>query len=377
MRAKPVTNPSHTMSKRAVLLVNLGSPDSTAVPDVRRYLKEFLGDERVIDLKPRWAAQLLVNVIIAPTRAPKSAKAYEEVWTKEGSPLVTTSTKVRDQLAASLGPATPVYLAMRYGKPAIADVLATIAADGIEELLLFPQYPHYAMSSWETVVVKVYAEARRVAPAVRVACAQPFYEDADYIEALHAVSRPYFDQPHDHILFSYHGIPVRHLRKGDASHAHCTIKPDCCTTCDAAHAMCYKAQVTKTTHALVRRAGLPDGTWSISFQSRIAGEPWLEPYTDKEFERLPAEGKKRLVVMTPAFVSDCLETLEEIAGEGREEFLQAGGETFQHVPCLNDQPPYIAFLATRVQRWLAGESPTAVTRQEASATHGVIAAANP
>ena len=349
--------------KRAVLLVNLGSPDSTDVPDVRRYLREFLGDERVIDLKPRWIAKFLVNCIIAPTRAPKSAKAYREIWKPEGSPLVLTSMSVQRKLIASLGPDTPVFLAMRYGTPAIPGVLQAIAAAGIEELLLIPQYPHYAMSSWETVVVKVYADAKLHAPKTRITCVQPFYEDADYIEALHAVSQPHLDaNPHDHILFSYHGIPVRHLREGDASHAHCTITPDCCNTCSAAHAMCYKAQCVKTTQAFVKRAGIPDGKWSISFQSRLVGEPWLTPYTDFEFERLPKENKKRLVVFTPAFVADCLETLEEIEGEGKEQFLHAGGEAFHHVPCLNDQDPYIAFLAGRVHRWLGGETPTATQR---------------
>jgi ferrochelatase len=246
---------------------------------------------------------------------------------------------------------------MRYAQPSIASVLAQIAADGIDEILLFPQYPHYAMSSWETVVVKVCEEAKRLAPKLRIDCVQPFYQDADYIEALYAVSAPYLQQPHDFILFSYHGIPVRHLRKGDASRAHCTLVDDCCNTCSAAHAMCYKAQITKTTQAFARRAGLDPARWSIAFQSRLVGEPWLSPYTDKRLEELPKEGKKRLLVFTPAFVSDCLETLEEIAGEGKEEFLHAGGESFQHVPCLNDQAPYIDFLAGRVRHWLAGEKP--------------------
>lgn len=348
------------MPTRAVLLVNLGSPDSTAVPDVLRYLREFLGDERVID-RPRsaWLRRLLVNRIITPRRAPNSAKAYQEIWTEQGSPLLVISRAVREKLAAALGPDTPVYLAMRYGQPAIADVLARIAADGIQELLLFPQYPHYAMSSWETVVVKVYEEAARVAPALQIACVQPFYQDADYIDALHAVSAPYLAEPHDHVLFSYHGIPVRHLRESDASHAHCTIVPDCCATCHPAQAMCYRAQVLRTTEAFARRARLAPGTWSVSFQSRLVGEPWLSPYTDQEFERLAGEGRRRLIVLTPAFVADCLETLEEIAGEGKEQFLHAGGTQFTHVPCLNDQPPYIDFLAGRVRRWLGGESTAA------------------
>jgi ferrochelatase len=245
--------------KRAVLLVNLGSPASTDVPDVRNYLREFLGDERVIDIKPRWLAWVLVNWVIAPTRAPKSAKAYREVWQPEGSPLVITSKSVRTKLASALGADAPVYLAMRYGQPSIANVITQMLADGVTEVLLFPQYPHYAMSSWETVEVKVFEEAARIAPLVKFTTVLPFYQDADYIEALHTVSKPYFDQPHDFVLFSYHGIPVRHLRKGDASNAHCTLVPDCCNTCSAAHAMCYKAQITKTTQALVKRAGLADG----------------------------------------------------------------------------------------------------------------------
>ena len=358
------------MSKRAVLLANLGSPDSTAVPDVRTYLKEFLGDERVID-RPGWgpARRFLVNQIICRFRAPKSSKAYQEIWTEAGSPLVVTSKSVAAKLADELGPDTPVYLAMRYRVPSIADVVLQMAADGVEEVLLFPQYPHYAMSSWETVVVKVYEEVARLAPHIKVDSVQPFYEDADYIEALYNVSAPFIKEPFDHLLFSYHGIPQRHLRKGDASKAHCTLVKDCCSTCSAAHAMCYKAQITKTTEAFVKRAKLDPSQWSIAFQSRLVGEPWLSPYTDKRLEAFPGEGVKRLVVMTPAFVADCLETLEEIAGEGKVEFIEAGGDSFQHVPCLNDQPPYIDFLAGRVRRWMAGESPTATQAISAAATH--------
>jgi ferrochelatase len=349
------------MPKRAVLLVNLGSPDSTSVPDVRRYLNEFLGDERVID-KPRskFLRTLLVKGIITRFRSPKSSKAYQEIWTAEGSPLVVISKSVRQKLAAELGTAAPVYLAMRYGNPSIASVLAQMAADGVTDVLLFPQYPHYAMSSWETVVVKVQEEAARLEHALQIDTVQPFYEDADYIDALYEVSAPYLAQPHDLLLVSYHGIPERHLREADSSHAHCTLVKDCCNTCSPAHSTCYRAQVMKTTQAFSKRAGILAEKHAISFQSRLAGEPWLTPYTDKELERLPKEGKKRLLVMTPAFVADCLETLEEIAGEGKEEFLHAGGESFQHIPCLNDQQPYIDFLAGRVRAWLGGRKPVEV-----------------
>ena len=198
------------MPKRAVLLLNLGSPDSTSVPDVKRYLREFLGDERVID-KPdngflRW---ILVNGIIIPFRAKNSAHAYSTIWTAEGSPLIVTSKHAHAALQKHL--TAPVELAMNYGNPSIPDVLHRIAKQGIDRLLLFPQYPHYAMSSWETVVAKVHREAAKIAPDMKIECVQPYFADADYIAALVASAKPYLSQPHDHLLFSYHGIPRRHL----------------------------------------------------------------------------------------------------------------------------------------------------------------------
>jgi len=339
------------MPARAVLLVNLGSPDSPSVADVRRYLREFLGDKRVLDL-PRPLRWLLLEGIILRTRPKRSAHAYASVWTEEGSPLVRTSVSVQRKLAAALGPGTPVYLAMRYGRPSIPDVLARMAADGIRELLLFPQYAHYAMSSWETVVVRVREAAARAAPGVKITTVQPFYQDPDYIEALVAVSSPWRARPHDRVLFSYHGLPVRHMRKADSSRAHCQVVADCCATPSPAHATCYRAQCLATTREFVRKAGLAPAEYSVSFQSRLAGEPWLQPFTDHELARLPGAGVKRLLVLCPAFVTDCLETLEEIAIAGRKTFLDAGGEMFEQIPCLNDQPPYLDFLARRVERWL-------------------------
>jgi ferrochelatase len=336
---------------RAVLLVNLGSPDSPSVPDVRRYLREFLGDERVIDLPAplRW---LLLEGIILRTRPKKSAHAYASVWTPEGSPLMVVSKSVRDKLSASVGPDTPVYLAMRYGQPSIAQVVAQIVADGISELLLIPQYPHYAMSSWETVVVRVQEEVARQAPGLRFTCVQPFFADADYIEALYAVTAPYLRLPHDHLLFSYHGVPVRHLRKAGCTHGRSAQVDECCPPESSTHATCYRSQVLATTRALAARAGLARDRYSVSFQSRLGGEPWCQPFTDAELARLPQAGAKRLLVMCPAFVADCLETLEEIAVEGKEVFLSAGGTSFQTIPCLNDQAPYVEFLAGRVKKWI-------------------------
>jgi len=342
------------MPKRAVLLVNLGSPASPAVPEVRRYLREFLGDPRVIDRPGQPFRWLLVNGIITTLRAPKSAHAYASIWTDEGSPLVVLSRRVALRLAETLGDTATVALAMRYGEPSLARVVGELVAQGVEQVLLFPQYPHYAMSSWETVVVQAQAEFARQAPQMVVTTVQPFYADADYIEALYASVAPYLAQPHDHVLFSYHGLPVRHLRKADGSHAHCLLVHDCCRTPSPVHATCYKAQCLATTRALVTRAGIAADRHSVSFQSRLVGEPWLAPYTDAELVRLARAGKTRVLVLTPAFVTDCLETLEEIAVAGQAAFRAAGGTWFQHVPCLNDQPVFIDFLAKRSRAWLTG-----------------------
>jgi ferrochelatase len=339
------------MAQRAVLLANLGSPESTSVADVRRYLAEFLGDDRVLDAPPQPLRWLLLHGVILRTRPAKSAHAYASVWTPEGSPLIATSRHVQQKLAEMLGPDVTVAVGMRYGRPSIANAVTQLASSGISELLLIPQYPHYAMSSWETVVVKVRDEVARLAPRLRLDTVQPFYGDSDYIDALYATMQPYLARPYDHLLFSYHGIPIRHLRKADSSRAHCTMTGDCCNQSNPVQATCYKAQITKTTQLLARRAGLDPSRYSISFQSRLVGEPWLEPYTDFELKRLAAEGRKRLLVITPAFTADCLETLEEIRIAGRETFLRAGGESFEHIPCLNDHPAYLDFLAERVRHW--------------------------
>jgi len=339
------------MRPRAVLLVNLGSPASTSPADVRHYLRQFLGDERVLDMpKPlRW---LLLETVILPRRPKKTAHAYGSVWTSEGSPLLVVSLRVQAKLAAALGADTPVYLAMRYGEPSIPAVIRQMAADGMTDVLLIPQYPHYAMSSWETVVAQARASVATEAPAMRMECLLPFAADPDYIAALAAVSAPWLQQPYDHLLFSYHGLPARHMRKADSSHCHCLEVPDCCQSPSPAHATCYRAQCFATTRALAERAGLDPARYSVSFQSRLAGEPWLEPFTDFEFKRLAAAGVGRLLVICPSFVADCLETLEEIRLSGRDTFLAAGGKSFDQIPCLNDQEPYIAFLAGRVERWL-------------------------
>ena len=336
------------MTKRAVLLVNLGSPDSTSIPDVRRYLNEFLSDDRVLDIaKP--IQQFVLKCFILPRRPKQSAHAYEQVWQPEGSPLMIISRQVQTRLQEQVD--LPIHLAMRYGSPSIPEVLTTIVDGGVEDLFLIPLYPHYAMSSYETVVARVHELVVEQHAGLKVTTQQPFYDHPDYIEALYQKTRPHLETGFDHLLFSYHGIPVRHLRKADSSRCHCTKVPDCCTTSSPAHATCYKAQCLRTTAALAERAGLSEDRYSVSFQSRLAGEPWLQPYTDHDLIRLGQAGCGRLLVITPAFVSDCLETLEEIAMAGRDSFLESGGGEFVHIPCLNDHPDWIRFLASRVNEW--------------------------
>ena len=336
------------MSRKAALILNLGSPESTSVADVRRYLKEFLLDERVIDSSP-FVRNLVVRGLILPTRPKRSAEAYLKVWTEDGSPLVVTSRNLQRKVQDRVD--IPVELAMRYGTPSIPEVISKLKDKGIENLFIMPMYPHYAMSSYETVLVRVQEEIQLQAPSMTWTVLQPFYKDEDYINAMVENARPHITDDLDKVLFSFHGIPERHLRKADSSQAHCLTTPDCCNVCHPVQGTCYRHQCFETVKAMTKQLGLPMGKQSISFQSRLGREPWLRPYTDHVLEQFPEKGVKRLAVICPAFVSDCLETLEEINMEGRKEFLAAGGEFFTMIPCLNEHPAWISMLANRIQDW--------------------------
>ena len=338
------------MSKKAVLLLNLGSPKSTKVPDVRRYLREFLSDPRVLDVNPVLRA-IVLNLFILPFRPRRSAAAYATVWTEQGSPLIVTSKKQRDLLAAKVD--LPVHLGMRYGEPAVPGVIKQIIADGAEEIFLAPLYPHYAMSSYETAVVQAMEEVARQKPSTKVTLLQPFYNDPDYIAALADATKPHLQADYDKIIFSYHGVPERHLRKTDPSHAHCLTVPDCCHCPHPAHATCYRHQCVRTMELLVEKLDIPRDKTVLCFQSRLGRDPWLTPQTDVTVERLGHEGVKKILVICPSFVSDCLETLEEVAEGCKETFEEAGGEHLKLVPCLNENPRWIDFLADRCRRWVS------------------------
>lgn len=338
------------MSNKGVLLVNLGSPDSPLVSDVRRYLREFLMDPRVLDAP--WPIRFaVVHFAILPRRPRQSAEAYEKIWTPEGSPLIVSSRKVRQALEARLP--VPVELAMRYQRPSIPDAVAALTAQGVEECLLIPLFPHYAMSSFETAVERVQEVARRQSARIRFEVHPPYYDHPEYLAALAASAQPYLAAPWDYLLFSFHGIPERHLRKSDPTRTHCLSGPDCCDRPSPAHATCYRAQCLRTMREFARLTGLPSDRYSMAFQSRLGRDPWLKPYTDLELDRLARDGVQRLLVICPAFVSDCLETLEEIRIRGQATFGAAGGGELTQIPCLNEHPRWLEALERMIRGFLA------------------------
>lgn len=339
------------MAKTGVILANLGSPDSTEVKDVRRYLNEFLMDGRVIDI-PFIARTLLVRGIIVPFRAPKSAEAYRTIWWKEGSPLITISRQLQKAVQEHL-PIT-VELAMRYGNPspkAAYDNLLAANPD-LEEVIVFPLYPHYAMSSYETAVEYMKEVHEKYHYSFKLSFVDAYYNNEEYIHSLAESIKPYLEQEYDQILFSYHGIPGRHLRKTDPTKQHCLMVNDCCNVASPAHSVCYRHQVFETTKLVTEKLGIPKSKYALSFQSRL-GKGWLEPFTDIRLEHLPKEGVKKLLILCPAFVSDCLETLEEIAERGKETFMEAGGESYTMIPCLNTSPLWVETVAGLINSKMA------------------------
>jgi len=336
------------MTKKGVVLVNLGSPDSTEVKDVRRYLNEFLMDKRVIDM-PFILRALLVRGIIVPFRAPKSAAAYKSIWWKEGSPLIVLSKQLQDAVQKNFD--MPVEIAMRYGNPSpkvAYDKLIKRVPD-LDEVIILPLYPHYAMSSYETAVVYMEEIHRKYNYPFKLKTIQPFYKDTDYIHALAESIKPYVqDNNYDKILFSYHGIPERHVKKCDSTKNHCLKVNDCCHVTSPAHATCYRHQTIVTTELTSALLELPKEKVEQTFQSRLGRDQWLLPYTAQRLTELPKEGIKKLLVACPAFISDCLETLEEMAEEGKEIFLHSGGESFTLIPCLNTHPLWI----NAVVKWI-------------------------
>ncbi|TDE04441.1 ferrochelatase [Flavobacterium sandaracinum] len=334
---------------KGVLLVNLGSPESPTAKDVKPYLDEFLMDKYVIDV-PFLLRALLVRGIILQTRPKKSAAAYAKIWWDEGSPLVVISKRMHEKVQKLVD--VPVSLAMRYGNPSLLSGLQELHDKGVTEVLLFPLYPQHAMASTTTILELAEEHRKKYFPEMKFTIVPAFYNKPDYLQNLADSIKGHLEgYDYDHLLFSYHGIPERHIRKTDITKSHCKIDGSCCNTPSPAHEFCYRHQCYETTKQVVKLLGIPEGKYSQTFQSRLAGDKWLTPYTDVEVNKMPEKGIKNLAVVTPAFVSDCLETLEEIAMEANEEFLHHGGENFKAIPCLNDSDDWCKTVSNWISNW--------------------------
>jgi len=334
---------------KGVLLVNLGSPDSTDPKDVKKYLGEFLMDERVIDL-PKFARTLLVKGIILNTRPKKSAEAYAKIWWDEGSPLIVLSERLQAKIDANTS--VPVELAMRYGSMSIKKGLQNLHEQGVDDVFIMPLYPQFAMATTETILVLANEIIAKDYPNMQLTSLPPFYNHPDYVNVLsRSIGEKLEGLDYEHLLFSYHGVPERHIRKSDVTQSHCKLDGECCKKHSDAHQYCYRHQCYETTRLVAETLQLKEGTYSTSFQSRLGFDPWLQPYTDRTIERFGKEGMKKMAIVTPAFVSDCLETLEEIAMEGEEIFHEVGGKEFTTIPCLNERDDWAKVMSRWIDEW--------------------------
>ncbi len=342
-------------SKTGVLIINLGTPHSPSVADVRKYLREFLMDARVIDI-PFWRRFLLINLIIAPFRAPQSAKAYHELWGPQGSPLKVYGQKLEGLLQEALGTDFQVKLAMRYQDPSIKSVLSHFKDKGFKELIIMPLYPQYASSSTGSTMEEVMNVIRawEVVPDIRLI--SQFFDHPLFIKAFAEIGRKYMAQEnYDHYLFSYHGLPEHQILKSSCDH-YCRLG-DCCSVFNAKNQYCYRAQCFETTRLLVQALGIKKEDHTISFQSRLGKRPWIKPYTDEVIKKLPGRGVKKVLTFSPSFVADCLETTVEIGVEYKKLFLEHGGEQWQLVESLNVHPTWVECLKQIVLNSVIARSP--------------------
>ena len=326
--------------KKAVLLINLGTPDSPSVSDVRKYLTEFLNDARVIDISAI-GRFMLVNGVIVPFRAPKSAKLYQNIWTKEGSPLLTHTKNVAEKLQKELGSDYIVEWAMRYQKPSIKGVLDKLRKQQPSEIIILPLYPQYASSSTGSTAEVVLKELSRweVIPSIKLI--NKFYDSPAFIKALVETAKDYNLNSFDHIIFSYHGLPERQIKKASDHYGSSTCNfKNCCDTITGNNQYCYRANCFETTRQLIKHLNIPEGKYTSTFQSRL-DDKWLKPYSDKVIEELAKKGMKKLLVFSPAFVADCLETIYEIGTEYNDIFKSHGGESVTLVKSLNDNDVWV------------------------------------
>lgn len=339
------------MKQKGLLLLQLGTPDEPTTSACRRYLREFLSDARVVDINPflRW---LLVNAVIVPFRSPKSAHAYQQIWTDRGSPLRFHSEDLRSELAKNFGKDVPVFLGMRYGNPSIDEAIKAIGDSSITDLYVVPLYPQYASSSTGTALADLFSKLSKVNNIPSVQVIGPFYNEEFFIKAWVDRIQSFSPNQYDHILLSYHSLPERHLKASDPSKKHCLVQQNCCAVSVPENRFCYRHHATVTTEKIVSALGISKEKTSMSFQSRLGRTPWLKPYTDHVLDELALRGVKKLLVVSPSFVSDCLETLEELQIRGREQFIAAGGSDLKLVTSLNTEKSWVDGLSSFLQKKL-------------------------
>lgn len=329
-----------------VLLVQLGTPDSSHPRDVRRYLAEFLSDPRVLDLPavPRW---MLLHTVILRFRPRRSAEAYSKIWTEAGSPLILHTRALAEALAAALGSGYRVAVGMRYRRPSLEDAITSLIEDGVSRLVVLPLFPQYSSAATGSAVERTLEILGRRTSIPALTVLGGFFDHRGWIESVAEVAEGVLDGfAPDHVLFSYHGLPESQIERGDPTGDWCLRDQGCCDRLSARNRFCYRAQCFATTAALASVLGL--SRYSTSFQSRLAGRPWIKPFTDQELPRLYGSGVRRLAVLTPSFVADCLETLEEIGIRGRDQWMGLGGEDFCLVPCVNSSPRWVNAVADLV-----------------------------
>ena len=347
---------------RGLLLVNLGTPDAPRPREVRRYLREFLGDPRVIDV-PALPRRLLLETLILPFRPRRSAAQYAKVWMPQGSPLLVHGRALRDGVQAKLGPGWVVELGMRYGRPSLGDALRRLEERGVREVVALPLFPQYSSAATGSALEALYAEpaAERLS---RIETLGPFYDAPGWLRAWRARAAPALDafRP-DHVLLSYHGLPERQIRRADRSGRHCLASADCCVPLRGPGRHCYRAQCYATSAALVDALGLDPARASTAFQSRLGRTPWIRPFTDHLLPELAAAGVRRLAVLCPSFVADCVEPLEEIDIRARDQWRGLGGDALERVPCPNADPVWVDAVAELV-RYASDQTASACSAAE-------------
>jgi len=334
-------------SKTGVLLLQLGTPDSPKTSDVRKYLREFLMDPRVIDV-PYVARQILVNGIIANFRAPKSAKLYREIWSEKGSPLLIHGYSLRDKLRNFLGDAFQVELGMRYQNPSMKEAIAKLKASNPNRIILMPLFPQFASSSTGSALEYALKEISSWQYIPELQVVSSYYSHPDFIKLWAEKARHFMQlEKYDSYMFTFHGVPWRHIRKSGCS-ASCQKGPAECPEINSGNHFCYRAQCFASARNVIKSLDLPQERCVITFQSRLGKDPWLTPYTDYTLERLASEGKKKVLVFSMAFVADCLETIHEVSTEYQELFESKGGEKLQLIPSLNDDDDWIKFIGNKI-----------------------------